>query len=182
MARSLKRNKYVGSSAGQSSGYGAGARRYSVGGHFSTVRILFFLLGAIIGLTSTAAVAQDANYSSVEATADKPVQLSYHASANKKNCAPGALPTIRVIEAPKSGLLTVRKAVLTTDKIAGCPGLKTPVQVVFYAARSGYVGPDRVKFEVTSENGEVAIYEIAITVKAAPPQSPPAVDQGGRPL
>jgi hypothetical protein len=96
------------------------------------------------GLTATAAVGQDVNYTSIEATSDKPVQLSYHASAHK-NCTPAPLPTIRVIEAPKSGTLTVRGAVLKTNKVAGCPGLKTPAQVVFYLAHAGYVGPDHVK-------------------------------------
>jgi hypothetical protein len=138
-------------------------------------RSLFFWC-APASLIATAALAQDANYS----TSEKPVQLSYHASANKKNCSPASLPNIRVIEAPKSGTLTVRKAVLTTDRVAGCPGLKTPVQVVFYLARAGYAGPDQVKYEVTSENGAVATYDVAITVKAAPAQSPPAT--GGQPL
>jgi hypothetical protein len=53
-------------------------------------------------------------------------------------------------------MLTVRKAELTTDKVAGCPAMKVPAQVVLYKARSGYAGPDHVKYEVTSENGEVA--------------------------
>jgi hypothetical protein len=68
---------------------------------------------ATAGLTVAIALAQDANYMSVEATSDKPVQLSYHASAHQ-NCTPAPLPTIRVIEAPKSGTLTVRGAVLKT--------------------------------------------------------------------
>ena len=130
-------------------------------------------------LMATATFAQDANYTSVTATSEKPVQLGYHASAHK-NCTPAALPTIRVIEAPKSGTLTVRRAVLTTDKVVGCPGLKTPAQAVFYLAHAGYTGPDRVKYEVTTENGEVATYDVTITVKAAPAQSPPAT--GDRPL
>ena len=101
------------------------------------------------------------------------MQLSYHASAHK-NCTPAPQPTIRVIEAPKSGALTVRRAVLTTDKVAGCPGLKTPAQAVFYLAHTGYAGPDHVRYEVTSENGEVATNDVAITVKATPAPSPPA--------
>jgi hypothetical protein len=47
------------------------------------------------------------------------------------------LSTFDVLEAPKLGLLTVRKGVLTTDKVAGCPGLKIPAEVVFYRARAG---------------------------------------------
>jgi hypothetical protein len=109
------------------------------------------------------------------------VQLSYHASAHK-NCTPGAPPTIRVIEAPKSGTLTVRQAVLTTDRVAGCPAVRTPVQVVFYRAHAGYVGPDHVNYEVTSENGEVATYDVTITVKAGPAQNPLAGDAKGQRL
>ena len=123
-------------------------------------------------LIATAALAQAANYTSVETTSDKPVQLTYHASAHK-NCTPGALPTVRVIEPPKSGVLTVRRAVLTTNKVVECPGLKTPAQVVFYQARAGYVGTDHVSYGVTSENGDVAAYDVTITVKAAPPAATP---------
>ena len=67
------------------------------------------------------------------------------------------------MEPPKSGVLTVRKAILTTDKVVGCGPMKTPAQVVFYQARAGYEGPDKVKYEVTSENGEVA--EIPLTLR-----------------
>ena len=70
------------------------------------------------------------------------MQLSYHASAGK-NCAPALPPTVSVTQAPKAGTLVVRKAVLTTDKIAGCPRLKTPAQVVFSQARADYAGPER---------------------------------------
>lgn len=136
---------------------------------------------AIASLTIASSLAQNANYTSVEATSDKPVQLSYHASAHK-NCTPAPLPTVRVLEAPKSGTLTVRGAVLKTNKVAGCPGLKTPAQVVFYLAHAGYVGPDHVKYEVTSENGEVATNDITITVKAPPAQRLPIGDAGVRPL
>jgi len=146
----------------------------------ATLRILF-LACATASLTATGTLAQDANYSSVEATSEKPVQLSYHASAHK-NCTPAPLPTIRVIEAPKSGILTVRKAELTTDKVAGCPAVKVPAQVIFYQARTGYAGPDHVKYEVTSENGEVATYDVTIAVKAVPPQSAPAGITRGQPL
>lgn len=68
---------------------------------FWPVRTFLFSCG-VAGLTATSALAQDANSASVNATSDKPVELSCHASAHK-NCTPAAPPTIRVIEAPKSG-------------------------------------------------------------------------------
>jgi hypothetical protein len=78
--------------------------------------------------------------------------------------------------------LTVRNAVLTTNKIQGCPQLKAPARVVFYTANTGYTGPDHVKYEVTDENGQVATYDMTITVKAAPIEIPPAGTTAGRPL
>jgi hypothetical protein len=135
------------------------------------------LFCAVVGFVASAALAQATNYTSVEATAGKPLQLTYHASAHK-NCTPAPLPTIRVIQAPKAGVLIVRKAVLTTDKVAGCPQLKVPVQVVFYRAQEGYVGPDHVSYEVTSFNGEVGIYDVTITVKPAPAQRTPGHETG----
>ena len=64
---------------------------------------------AIAGFVASAALAQAVNYTSVEATAGKPLQLSYHASAHKSNCTPAPLATFDVLQAPKLGLLTVRK-------------------------------------------------------------------------
>jgi hypothetical protein len=129
-----------------------------------------------------ASFAQDANYASVTATPDIPVRLSYHASAHKNNCSPGALPTVHIIEAPKSGMLIVRQAMLTTNKIEGCPELKTPAQVVFYTANTDYIGPDHVKYEVTDENSQVATYDMTITVESAQPaKNPPAGTTEGQP-
>jgi hypothetical protein len=127
---------------------------------------------AIAGSVASAALAQTANYTSVEATAGKPVQLTYHASAHKGDCTPAPLATFDVLEAPKLGILTVRKALLTTNKIAGCPGLKIPAEVVFYRGRDGAAGSDHVVYKVTSSGGEVETYDVTITLKSGPPQAP----------
>ena len=135
--------------------------------------VLFALATAVIS-NSTAALAQPAptsNYTSIEAIPDKPVQLGYYASAHKNNCTPAPLPTIRVSQVPKSGTLTVRRAMLTTDTIPGCPGLKIPAQVVFYQARASAAGSDHVVYEVTSEDGEVGTYDVTINIKEAPKPS-----------
>ena len=146
------------------------------------LRALLFAC-ATASVCATASLAQDVNYSSVNATPDKPVQLSYHASAHKSNCTPAAPPTVRIIAVPKSGILTVRDAVLTTDKIEGCPELKIPARVVLYTANAGYKGPDHVKYEVTNEEGRVAAYDMTIAVEAAhPAQNPPAGTTEGKPL
>jgi len=131
---------------------------------------------AFIAAISTAAPAQPAptsNYTSFEATPGKPVQLGYYASAHK-DCTPAPLPVVRVIEAPKSGTLTVRRGELKTDQIAGCPGLKMPAQVVFYQARAGTTGSDHLVYEVTNPTGEVGTYDVTITIKNPPLQVKPS--------
>jgi len=124
--------------------------------------IVFFAI--VMAASATTAGAQSANYSSVEVSGTTPMQLSYHASAHN-NCTPAALPTVRVIQPPTSGTLTVRRAILTTNKVANCPALKIPAQVVIYRARAGYAGPDHVVYEVTDEKGELSSYDVTIKVK-----------------
>jgi hypothetical protein len=139
------------------------------------------LSGVMAGAMASTAVAQAAtNYTSIEAPAGKPVQLTYHASA-QKNCTPAPPPTIRVTQAPKAGILTIRPAILTTEKVAGCPKMKVPAQVVFYQAHEGYAGPDHAGYQVTNSNGEVGDFDVTITVKAAPAPTPPAGGAGTRP-
>jgi hypothetical protein len=127
---------------------------------------------AIAGFLASAAFAQAINYTSVEATAGKPLQLTYHASAHKSNCTPAPLATFDVLQAPKLGVLVVRKAMLTTDKVAGCPGLKIPAEVVFYRGREGSAGTDHVVYKVTSSSGEVETFDVTITLKPAPSPAP----------
>ena len=145
------------------------------------MRLSTMLLSCVIaGLVPSAALAQAVNYISVEATAGKPLQLSYHASAHKSNCTPAPLSTFDVLQAPKLGLLTVRKALLTTDKVAGCPGLKVPAEVVFYRGREGSAGPDHVIYKVTSSGGEVEVFDVTITLKPAAPPPPQPAEQAER--
>lgn len=124
----------------------------------------------VLAMASTSAPAQPApsmNYTSFDATPGVSVQVGYYGTAHK-NCTPGSLPEIQVMEAPKSGVLSIRRGELTTNKIAGCPGLKTPAQVVFYQAREGAIGSDRIVYMVKNENGEIGAYEVTITIKPAP--------------
>ena len=129
---------------------------------------------ALACFVAAPALGQALNYTSVQAIAGKPVQLTYHADAHKSTCSPAPVPTFRVIEPPKDGVLTVRKAVLTTNKVAGCPGLKTPALVVFYQAKEDYSGSDHVSYAVTNAAGQTQGYDVTITVKPAPPGGAPA--------
>ena len=135
-------------------------------------RLTFVAVACASTLIATLALGQTANYSSIQAFAGTALRIGYHASANK-NCTPAALPAVRMLQPPKFGTVTVRSAILTTNKIAGCPNLKTPAQTLFYQSRPNYNGPDHVAYEVKLPSGEVATYDITIEVKPgqlAPPK------------
>jgi len=110
---------------------------------------------------------------SVEAVPGAPMQIGYYASAHKSTCSPAPSPIIQIINAPKSGLLIIRRALLTTEKIAGCPHLKIPAEVAFYQARRGSTGTDHLSYKVMNEAGEVATFDVTITIKEAPRQPAP---------
>lgn len=147
-------------------------RRDRANGKATSVRRI---LRTVLALCAIAAImprasAQPApalNYTSYEAIPGKALQIGYYGSANR-NCTPAALPTIRVMEAPQSGTLTVRVGSLTTDGINGCPRLKLPVQILFYLARPGVAGRDHLLYTVTSQNGEVGGYDVTIKINPAP--------------
>jgi hypothetical protein len=117
--------------------------------------------------TASAQPAPTSNYTSIEAIGEKPVQLGYYASANK-NCTPAPLPTIRVVDVPKFGTFTIRRAKLKTSKIAGCPGIELDAEVAFYQPRAGGAGIDKVVYEVTTSEGEVSTYDVTIAIKVGP--------------
>jgi hypothetical protein len=126
----------------------------------------------ISGASPLLAQSPESSYKTVDATAAKPVRLSLHGAAHKSICEPGPLPRIRVIQSPSLGVLRVRRGTLTTSKIADCPKLKVPVQVVFYQARRGLVGVDHVVYEVVNQNGKIQKFEVTVNVKQSP--APPS--------
>ena len=132
----------------------------------------------LIALSASPALSQSVNYKGAEAVAGAATQLDYFATG-KKDCSSAPPPSIRVITPPKHGLLTIRRGTVTTNKIPNCPNLQTPANVVFYTGTAGYVGPDEIVYEVTDVKGEIAIYNIAVTVKDG---LKPAAKPPGQPL
>ena len=119
-----------------------------------------------------------ANYTSFEATSAKPLQIGYYATA-RRDCAPAQPPTIRVVEPPKSGILTIKPGELTTSAVAGCPALKTSALVVYYQARAGAIGADHFVYEVVGLDGKINGYDVTITIRE-PPKAP--ISGGDKPI
>ena len=119
---------------------------------------------------------QSLNYTSFAATSASPVQIGYYGAAGK-DCSPTAPPGIRVIEPPKSGVLTIRPGVLTTDAIKGCGTLKLPARILFYQARAGASGNDHFVYETINADGAVTGYDVTIMIHEVPKTPSPGADK-----
>lgn len=127
---------------------------------------IFVALVAVLSIeTATAQPAPSVNYTSLDVEAGGTVQIGYYASADKK-CTPTPLPKVRMIEPPKVGTLSIKLGKLTTDKIEGCPKLEVGAQVAYYSAKANASGGDHVVYEVSYANGEVAVQDITVRIKA----------------
>ncbi len=137
--------------------------------------MMLMAVAATAALTATATLAQPSsrNYTTVEAVPGKSLRIGTYGTANRKDCSPARVPTIRVIEPPSSGSLTVRLGEAKTDKVPGCSTIAIPMQFLMYVARAD-AEKDRIVYEVTSANGEVATYEVTISIlpKPAAPVAP----------
>ncbi len=140
------------------------------------------LMAIIAFLASSVVFGQSAptrNYTSLEAERGTPLRLGYHASASTKTCSAVEPPTVRVIDPPDAGALSVQAGQLSTDRIRGCARMTIPARVLFYTAGRSGVGSDHVVYEVTTADGQIVVYDITITIKdkPAPPARMPRLEQ-----
>jgi hypothetical protein len=94
------------------------------------------------------AAAQEQLFRSVKVEAGTPARLAVHVNM-KADCTPGPLAEIKVRQMPAHGTLLVRRGKANL-KSGQCQG-STPAQALFYLARAGYTGPDRIEYEVKTE-------------------------------
>ena len=83
------------------------------------------------------------NYTSVEASAGK-ARAADLPRLGEQELHPARPPTICVTQAPKAGSPDSSSGRTMTAKVAGCPKIKVPAQVVLYQA-GGYAGPCRLR-------------------------------------
>lgn len=134
-----------------------------------------------IFLAPSVALGQSApttNYTSVQAERGTPLRLGYHASASTKTCTATEPPTVRVVDPPDAGALSVKTGQLSTDKIKGCARMTIPARVLFYTPGRGDIDSDHLAYEVTTADGKVTIYDVTITIRDKPASPrPPRLEQ-----
>ena len=122
------------------------------------------LLASILLAQLFPASSEEATLNKVTVASGQEVRLGYYAIFTK-NCSVGPLPTIRLSEPAKHGVVRVRKARLRTKNVANCPIAEGPVDLVFYRASANYTGPDSVTYDVINPiTGQTQSHAVAITV------------------
>lgn len=80
------------------------------------------------------------------------------------DCTSGPLPTIRLVNAPASGKVTVKSAKVKATNYKSCLALEVPAYVAFYRSQPDFVGDDAVTIEVRYAGGRTEIQKITISV------------------
>lgn len=128
---------------------------------------IFALALSVLAAGAGFASAQTARTATIQP--GKPARIAV-VTALKNDCSVGAIGSIRVITAPRSGSIVVRGGELTTPASFRCPNKKTPVQALFYEPNRNFQGTDEISYETKNTDGvtETVTLKINVTSKPAP--------------
>jgi hypothetical protein len=135
------------------------------------IRQLSAVAVSTLVLAAVPAMAQESLFRNVDAQPGKTQRLAVAANV-APDCKPGTPPEIKVLQPPKNGNLAVRSGETPAGQLKRCPGLKVPVQGVFYQAKAGFAGVDEVVFEIRRPDGKVQSHSVRITVSDKPAATP----------
>ncbi|WP_349530039.1 hypothetical protein [Bradyrhizobium sp. cf659] len=80
------------------------------------------------------------------------------------DCTSGPLPTIRLVNAPASGKVTVKSAKVKATNYKSCLALEVPAYVAFYKSQPDFIGDDVLTIEVKYAGGRTEIQKITVSV------------------
>ena len=80
------------------------------------------------------------------------------------DCTSGPLPTIRLVNPPASGKVTVKSAKVKATNYKACLALEVPAYVAFYKSQPDFVGDDVLTIEVKYAGGRTEIQKITVNV------------------
>jgi hypothetical protein len=87
----------------------------------------------------------------------------------RPDCTSGPLPSIRLISAPESGNVTVKRGKVTATNYKQCLAMEVPAFIAFYRSRADFAGVDTFTLEVKFPGGKTEVQRISITVGSGSP-------------
>ncbi|MBR0822286.1 hypothetical protein JQ627_30540 [Bradyrhizobium liaoningense] len=99
----------------------------------------------------------------VKSAANKDTRIGLYLNV-LPDCSSGPLPTIRLVNPPVSGKVTVKSAKVKATNYKACLALEVPAYVAFYKSQPDFVGDDVLTIEVKYAGGRTEIQKITINV------------------
>jgi hypothetical protein len=125
----------------------------------------------LLSLTSSVASSQNQMYRNVTALSGRQTVLTMHFSLNK-DCSRAPAPQIRFVTLPRHGTVLIRRATARADRVPGCRLIEAPLRAVTYYSSTGYLGEDKVAYEVRGADGSTETNMVTITVVPEPKDRP----------
>ena len=123
------------------------------------VMLALTIAGAVI---SSAAVGQTVTRSA-KGEPGKDIRVGVFINV-KQDCSSGPLPTIRLVEKPTNGTVTVKSAKVNAKIYKQCLALETPAYVAFYKSEPTFNGVDSFLIEVKYPEGRTEMQKLNVTV------------------
>src|SRR5262245_52278670 len=128
--------------------------------------MLYRPIGSILLLAATSYIAASAQ--TVEGTAqgeaNKDIRIGVYVNI-QPDCTSGPLPTIRLVEPPAHGKVTVKKGNVNATNYKQCLALSVPAYVAFYRSERDFSGNDTLLIEVRYPGGKQEVQRCAVLVQ-----------------
>ena len=82
----------------------------------------------------------------------------------KPDCSSGPLPTIRLVDKPANGAVTVKSAKINAKNYKQCLALEVPGYVAFYKSEPTFNGTDTFSIEIRYPEGRIETQKLSVTV------------------
>jgi len=82
----------------------------------------------------------------------------------KQDCTSGPLPTIRLVDKPANGTVTVKSAKINAKNYKQCLAMEVPGYVAFYKSEPTFNGVDSFTIEIKYPEGKTETQKLNVTV------------------
>ena len=82
----------------------------------------------------------------------------------KQDCTSGPLPTIRLVDKPANGTVTVKSAKINAKNYRQCLAMEVPGYVAFYKSEPTFNGVDTFTIEIKYPEGRTETQKLNVTV------------------
>ncbi len=82
----------------------------------------------------------------------------------KQDCSSGPLPTIRLVDKPANGTVTVKSAKINAKNYKQCLAMEVPGYVAFYKSEPTFNGIDSFSIEIKYPEGRTETQKLNVTI------------------